>query len=112
MIYCIQSTYQSRPFTADLASAYVCAIFGWDCLKASINLALHQAIMKSVMSHACASYESPADIRLSNSSAYETRITATFEVFRGLYRFTICTRISKLRACLIVSRYYGGSKHK
>ena len=83
-VYCIQCTYHSRHFTADLASAYVCAIFGWECLLANIKLALHQAIIKSIMSHACASSDSPAHIRLSNGGAQEISIIATFETFKGI----------------------------
>jgi hypothetical protein len=59
-------------------------------LGANIKLTLRKALIRSVMSYVCPSWELVAQ----NCSAYKARFFVLLEIFQGSQRSAICTRLS------------------
>jgi hypothetical protein len=68
------------------------SLFKRDRLRANIEVILHKALIRFVMTYVCSSCELTADTYLLNCSAYKTRFSASTENFQGAHRSTICTR--------------------
>jgi hypothetical protein len=82
-------------------------------LMASLKLALHKALIRSVMTYAYPAWELAADTPpLKIASPAKRGLSAPLDIFQGAHRPAICVQLSTFHMCTIIKQNCAGNKQK
>jgi hypothetical protein len=71
-------------------------------LNANIKLTFHKALIRSVTTYACHTWEFVADIYLLKLHSLKIRFSAPLEIFQGVHRCVICIWLSTFHMYMII----------
>jgi hypothetical protein len=81
-------------------------------LSANIKLALHKALIRSVMTYAFPTWEFAADTHLLKLQHLQNRFSTPLEIFQVAHWSAICTQLSTFHMCTIIQQNCAGNKQR
>jgi hypothetical protein len=90
---------EAKAFTTFIT---IYSLFKSERLSTNIELTLHKALSRSIMTYACPAWEFAADNQLLKLQRLQKRFSAPLEILQGSHRFAICTWLSNFRMYMII----------